>query len=68
MMREPPAASEETRRHAGLCAECLHAHGQRGARQQIFWRCLRSEKDPSYLRYPRLPVLECAGFERRPRE
>ena len=67
-MRGPRAASDETRQRVGLCSECLHAHGQRGARQQIFWRCSRSEQDPSYLRYPRLPVLECAGFERRPRE
>ena len=27
--------------------------------------CDRSRSDPAYPRYPRLPVLECAGYERR---
>jgi hypothetical protein len=27
--------------------------------------CLRHQTDPSYPRYPRVPVLECRGFEPR---
>lgn len=27
--------------------------------------CERSKTDPSYPKYPRIPVLTCAGFERR---
>jgi hypothetical protein len=27
--------------------------------------CERSKTDPAYPKYPRLPVLECAGFEKR---
>jgi hypothetical protein len=27
--------------------------------------CERSKTDPAYPKYPRLPVLECAGFEPR---
>ena len=29
----------------------------------MFYRCGLSDIDPSFPKYPRLPVLECAGFE-----
>ena len=48
----------------GLCAACLHARSQASARGSRFWRCARADRDPAYRRYPRLPVRECAGFER----
>jgi hypothetical protein len=32
----------------------------RGAR---FWRCLRAEDDARFIRYPRLPILKCTGYE-----
>ena len=48
----------------GLCAECRHARVQRNARGSEFWRCLKAETDPGFERYPRLPVRECAGYER----
>jgi len=48
----------------GLCAECRHARVQRNARGSEFWRCLKAETDPGFERYPRLPVSECAGYER----
>jgi hypothetical protein len=28
--------------------------------------CNRSRADPDYPRYPRLPVVSCAGYEPRP--
>jgi len=28
--------------------------------------CGRARDEPSFPRYPRLPVLECKGYERRP--
>ncbi len=31
----------------------------------MFLLCRRSITDPAFPRYPRLPVVECAGFERR---
>ncbi len=46
----------------GLCATCRHARVIGGARS-LFWLCRRSESDPSYPRYPRLPVAACAGHE-----
>jgi hypothetical protein len=30
--------------------------------------CLRHREDPAYPKYPRLPVLRCAGHEPRARE
>ncbi len=53
---------------AGLCADC--AHGQRvvAARGSLFWRCRLSSRDRAFVRYPRLPVLRCPGYERKSRE
>ena len=28
--------------------------------------CERSKTEPEYPKYPRLPVLECRGYEERP--
>jgi len=33
-------------------------------RGSVFYFCERSTTDPSYPKYPRLPVLQCAGYER----
>jgi hypothetical protein len=46
----------------GLCASCRHAAVIRGARSR-FWMCRRSATDPSFDRYPRLPILQCRGYE-----
>jgi hypothetical protein len=54
----------EERPEVGLCADCRHAQTQRSARGSTFWRCLRAETDPRFVRYPRLPVRECTGYER----
>jgi len=32
----------------------------------MFWMCERSLADPSFARYPKLPVLRCRGFEPEP--
>jgi hypothetical protein len=50
----------------GLCATCVHArtiHSDRGA---IFWLCELSATDPRFPKYPRLPVLACAGYRSKP--
>jgi hypothetical protein len=52
----------------GLCAGCRHHRivaSQRGSR---FLLCERSRVDPSFPRYPSLPVLTCRGFETAPAE
>lgn len=53
---------------AGLCDSCAHQRVVRNTRGSTFSLCLRSRDDPAYPRYPRLPVRECPGFERSPRE
>lgn len=50
---------------AGLCDSCRHQKLIANTRGSRFSLCLRSRSDPDYPRYPRLPVGECAGFERR---
>jgi len=45
----------------GLCLHCLHATRIVSARGSVFWLCRLAAEDPSFARYPRLPVLRCAG-------
>jgi len=47
----------------GLCSRCRHATSQGNRRGSVFWRCLRADSDPGFLRYPPLPVERCSGFE-----
>jgi hypothetical protein len=48
---------------AGLCRSCAHVQTITSARQSTFYLCRRSASDPSFPKYPRLPVLECRGYE-----
>jgi hypothetical protein len=48
---------------AGLCAHCIHKKEIRSDRGGIFIMCMRSFEEPQYPKYPRLPVLNCPGFE-----
>ena len=47
--------------HPGLCAGCLHLRLVRSPRS-TFLRCAKADDDARFPRYPRLPVLACAGF------
>ncbi len=50
--------------HEGLCARCRHVREIVSARGSRFLLCSRSSAEPErFARYPRLPVLRCAGFE-----
>ena len=49
-------------RQAGLCARCAHASIVPTPRSE-FWLCRLAARDARFERYPRLPVLECAGHE-----
>jgi hypothetical protein len=57
----PPAAPP-----AGLCNLCRHQQVVRNTRGSSFSLCRRSKTDPSFPRYPRLPVTECRGYEPAP--
>jgi hypothetical protein len=48
---------------AGLCDTCTHQRIVRNTRGSAFSLCERSKTDPSYPRYPRLPVKRCEGHD-----
>jgi hypothetical protein len=50
---------------AGLCADCAHARRIESARGSAFYLCELSASDPSYAKYPSLPVIQCAGYEQK---
>jgi hypothetical protein len=47
----------------GLCWSCRHRDLLR-SRTSTFLRCGRAATDARFVRYPPLPVVACAGFER----
>jgi hypothetical protein len=47
----------------GLCAQCQQCRIAGNARGSTFYRCARADSDATFARYPRLPVLRCAGYE-----
>lgn len=57
-------SGDERQDAVGLCIECGFHKTVVSAHETIFHYCTRSELDPWYPKYPRLPVLDCNGFER----
>lgn len=47
----------------GLCAECRYRRTVSTRRGSRFVLCGRSRTDPTFPRYPQLPVLQCRGYE-----
>ena len=52
----PPAPCE------GLCATCAHARRVINDRGSVFVRCAHAAVDPSFAKYPRLPMLACRAY------
>ena len=50
----------------GLCADCCHMRIITSDRGSQFYLCTRSATDSSFPKYPRLPVLQCRGYEKNP--
>jgi hypothetical protein len=48
----------------GLCLDCRWRRRVRSGRGSVFFYCRRADDDPSFPRYPRLPVTACRGYER----
>lgn len=48
----------------GLCRWCRHPFLNETRHGAIYLRCTRATWDDRMVRYPQLPVQECAGFER----
>ncbi len=46
----------------GLCRNCCHARRMESDRGSLFLMCKLSFEDSSFAKYPRLPVLTCAGY------
>jgi len=49
----------------GLCYRCVHSKVITSDRGSRFYFCQLSAKYPeTFPKYPRLPVLDCPGYER----
>jgi len=46
----------------GQCLTCRHARRVTTPRS-TFWLCERAASDPRFEKYPRLPMLDCPGYE-----
>jgi hypothetical protein len=49
----------------GLCGVCVNVRIVESGKGSRFYLCKLSAVDPRFARYPRLPVLECIGFEKK---
>jgi hypothetical protein len=49
---------------AGLCFDCAHCVVVRSDRGSVFYRCGLAAADSRFPKYPMLPVLTCAGYEK----
>ena len=58
------SAGDDSR--GGLCSDCLHARQLESARGSVFLLCNLSLTDPRFPKYPRLPVLACDGYKKKP--
>jgi uncharacterized cupin superfamily protein len=67
-MDDVPAERDDIARlgaSPGLCTDCAHALVNVTRRDTAYLRCARAAWDDRLVRYPRLPVRECAGFTSR---
>jgi hypothetical protein len=48
---------------AGLCDTCRHARVITSDRGSRFVMCELAKTDPTFSRYPRLPVVACSGYD-----
>jgi len=47
----------------GLCSDCRYMRQIESERGSTFYRCERWVLNPNFPKYPRLPVIECPGYE-----
>lgn len=55
--------AQEPFRRIGLCADCRFMRKMESDRGSVFYLCQRSATDPDFPKYPRLPVLQCRGYQ-----
>jgi len=46
----------------GICSQCVHVKVLTSDKGSVFMQCQRGLTDERFPKYPRLPVLRCAGF------
>lgn len=51
---------------SGLCESCRNVRIVEGKRGSRFYLCRLSAMNPLFPKYPRIPVLRCAGYEKLP--
>ena len=49
-----------------MCFRCVHAQRVLSTRDSLFYRCAYSDIDPSFPKYPQLPVRRCGAYELAP--
>ena len=47
----------------GMCVSCRWERKVSNRRGSVFTLCAKASADPTLPKYPRLPVLQCHGFE-----
>jgi hypothetical protein len=57
-----PDDRAEQKVRVGLCLDCEHARRIESDRGTTFYLCELAKVDPSFRKYPALPVLVCRGF------
>jgi hypothetical protein len=53
------------RERVGLCWDCEHARQVATPKGSTFFLCGRATEDRTFAKYPRLPVVKCAGYQAR---
>ena len=50
---------------SGLCAQCAFVRVNQTRRGPTYVRCTRASWDERLVKYPRLPVISCLGYQER---
>jgi len=58
-------ASAKFETDPGLCADCQHCRRVESSRGSAFVFCELAFRDPTFPKYPRLPILTCRGYEKK---
>jgi hypothetical protein len=56
------SSSTPSESNAGLCDTCSFCRVVRSDRGSVFYLCEKSFTDSAFMKYPRLPVLQCTGY------
>ena len=63
LIRMTAQTNEKSADGIGLCAQCEFMRRIQSDRGSVFYQCQLSATNPKFPKYPRLPVLQCAGYD-----